>query len=289
MSRKFSEDATLSNVYDWVGSLSCTPKNFTLSKNPKEVLSLDESVRAASASVLSMTEIEVLSVQGESGDETHEHNDCSTKAGNHDGASNLSEQLYELPVIDATLPDIIMEEDKPSPDDPRSVEEESQAHFKTLEERRQREAEKLKRDEHLVVNKQDTMKELLKRYKEDSGRLTESKLMVSFEDEDVSGDGLLRELYSFFLESFIAQNCKGSSQIYLLCRAKLVSGGLLGSWSTNYTPVYSVRIFPGEIGQGVRSPGTVWMCRRGLTSGVVSSPLIANGKYGRYLSIWCYL
>ena len=87
------------------------------------------------------------------------------EAGNHDGASNLSEQLYELPVIDATLPDIIMEEDKPSPDDPRSVEEESQAHFKTLEERRQREAEKLKRDEHLVVNKQDTMKELLKRYK----------------------------------------------------------------------------------------------------------------------------
>ena len=134
------------------------------------------------------------------------------EAGNHDGASNLSEQLYELPVIDATLPDIIMEEDKPSPDDPRSVEEESQAHFKTLEERRQREAEKLKRDEHLVVNKQDTMKELLKRYKEDSGCWTESKLMVSFEDEDASGDGLLRELYSFLGESFIAQNCKGSSQ-----------------------------------------------------------------------------
>ena len=128
------------------------------------------------------------------------------EAGNHDGASNLSEQLYELPVIDATLPDIIMEEDKPSPDDPRSVEEESQAHFKTLEERRQREAEKLKRDEHLVVNK------LLKRYKEDSGCLTESKLMVSFEDEDASGDGLLWELYSFLGESFIAQNCKGSSQ-----------------------------------------------------------------------------
>ena len=67
LSRKFSEDATLSNVYDWVGSLSCTPKNFTLSKNPKEVLFPDESVGAASASVLCMTEIEVLSVPGETG------------------------------------------------------------------------------------------------------------------------------------------------------------------------------------------------------------------------------
>ena len=55
VSRRFPVDAAMWNVYDWVGSLQCTPKYFSLSKNPKEPISPSEGVHMANSHVLFMT------------------------------------------------------------------------------------------------------------------------------------------------------------------------------------------------------------------------------------------
>lgn len=86
----------------------------------------------------------------------------------------------------------------------------AQERYSTLETRRCNEEEKLESNIHLVGSKHKVMEELLERYRDN--QILESKIAVCFEEEDTSGDGLVRELYSLFWETFISQNCEGSSQ-----------------------------------------------------------------------------
>ena len=43
------------NVYDWIGSLSCTTKYFSLAKDPKEPISPAERVQISNSHLLAMT------------------------------------------------------------------------------------------------------------------------------------------------------------------------------------------------------------------------------------------
>ena len=79
-----------------------------------------------------------------------------------------------------------------------------------LQARRQEEEEKLDTNKlHIIVDKSNVVNQLLEMYREDDAVST-SKLIVSFEGEESSGEGLLRKPYSLFWESFISQNCDGS-------------------------------------------------------------------------------
>ena len=56
--RAFIPTDTVSAVYDWVGSLSITPKHFALSKLPMVQIYQDESVTVASNELLTMIEVD---------------------------------------------------------------------------------------------------------------------------------------------------------------------------------------------------------------------------------------
>ena len=56
LTRSFPSSATMSAVYDWIGSLSLTPKHFRLTKMPNFTLYADESVSVADRELLSMLE-----------------------------------------------------------------------------------------------------------------------------------------------------------------------------------------------------------------------------------------
>ena len=117
--------------------------------------------------------------------------------------SHFSDPSYPVPPIEPELPNVILEGDEK---DNQAME----TLYSKLQARRQEEEEKLDTNKlHIIVDKSNVVNQLLEMYREDDAVST-SKLIVSFEGEESSGEGLLRKPYSLFWESFISQNCDGS-------------------------------------------------------------------------------
>lgn len=238
VTRRFPVDAAMWNVYDWIGSLSCTPKYFSLSKEPKVPISPAEGVQISHSHLLTMTveddPLPLIEDDGEVafhgyhlGDETlgdtltDETEDTNVTHGNLNNTGDqfqesdkadqgdehslaeVNDQTYQVAPVEPDLPEVFMEGDES---------EEVEAHFHTLQARRGE--EELQRY-HITVDKNNVVKQLLEMYREDEA-ISSKKLVVSFQGEQANGDGLLRELYSLFWESFFSQYCEGSNQ-YTLC------------------------------------------------------------------------
>ena len=121
----------------------------------------------------------------------------------------LPDEINDMEVapVGPGLPDAFMEENESL---------ECEAHFRALQARRREEETKLELQRyHIIMDKNNVVKELLQMYR-DNEAISSQKLVISFEGEQANGEGLLRELYSLFWESFFSQNCEGSNQ-YTLC------------------------------------------------------------------------
>lgn len=133
VNRRFPEKSMMSNVYDWVASLSCNPKYFNLSVDPREPISPCESVQSALASILCMTEVDVPLplIDGENDvsffsgydhteflDETvHDDHGYRHFGGSGDDSSTCNsraENPYDVPVVTDQLPDVLMQDDGPT-------------------------------------------------------------------------------------------------------------------------------------------------------------------------------
>lgn len=210
VTRRFAVDAVMWNVYDWVGSLSCTPKYFSLSKGAdipwKELISPAEGVEITTSHLLNMAlEDEPLPLM-EDDHEVAFHRDHVIDTPMDD---TLPDEINEMEVapIGPGLPDVFMEDDESL---------DCEAHFCALQGQRREEERKLEVQRyHIIVDKNNVVKELLQMYRDEEA-IPSQKLVVSFEGEQANGEGLLRELYSLFWESFCSQNCEGSNQ-YTLC------------------------------------------------------------------------
>lgn len=224
------------NVYDWIGSLSCTPKYFSLAKDPKEPISPSEGVQISNSHLLAMTveddplplmedDHEVAfygyHLSGETlentlADQIEDKNATEGKVNSNEGHFQETDKGedrwaeindHQVAPVGPELPEVIMEGDESL---------ETEAHFHTLQARRGEEERKLELQRHyVIVDKNNVVKQLLEMYREDEA-ISNNKLVVSFEGEQANGEGLLRELYSLFWESFFSQNCEGSNQ-YTLC------------------------------------------------------------------------
>lgn len=236
VTRHFPVDATMWNVYDWIGSLSCTPKYFSLAKDPKEPISPSEGVQISNSHLLAMTveddplplmedDHEVAfygyHLSGETlentlADQIEDKNATEGKVNSNEGHFQETDKGedrwaeindHQVAPVGPELPEVIMEGDESL---------ETEAHFHTLQARRGEEERKLELQRHyVIVDKNNVVKQLLEMYREDEA-ISNNKLVVSFEGEQANGEGLLRELYSLFWESFFSQNCEGSNQ-YTLC------------------------------------------------------------------------
>ena len=58
VSRNFGNESFMSAVYDWIGSLNVSPKFFSLSTRPEEVIYPDENIAKFSGTVLCMTDVD---------------------------------------------------------------------------------------------------------------------------------------------------------------------------------------------------------------------------------------
>lgn len=71
----------------------------------------------------------------------------------------------------------------------------------------------------VLLDRHDVVKELLALYKDDGILCT--KLSVSFLDETALGDGVLREVFSTFWDTFLARFCEGNKQFAFTPRPSL--------------------------------------------------------------------
>ena len=84
----------------------------------------------------------------------------------------------------------------------------------SLEEKVQLQESKLQPAKIVIIDRHDAVDELLALYSDKD--ILDCKLSVSFTDENALGDGVLREVYSVFWDSFVARFCEGSRQFAVI-------------------------------------------------------------------------
>ena len=84
----------------------------------------------------------------------------------------------------------------------------------SLEEKVQLQESKLQSAKIVIIDGHDAVNELLALYSDKD--ILDCKLLVSFADKNALGDGVLREVYCVFLDSFVARFCEGSRQFAVI-------------------------------------------------------------------------
>ena len=205
----------MNGVYDWVGSLNLTPKYFILSVPTSPTLGIyPDRFEPFSKTVLAMLERDnppPLSVSDQ---------EVSFYEGQYNPQQleetivesiSLAEDNNDLLPISVEPPNVLSGEElllNQVDDVPSSLKS-----FCELDAKRQEESGKLTEKFYLTISRHGVCEELLRLYENDE---VISKIIVpTFEGEEASGDGVLRELYSLFWNDFIRENCDGSSQFAL--------------------------------------------------------------------------
>ena len=222
ISRRFSPDCKVIGIYDWVGSLALSPEHFCLTRaSPSSIVYPDEDAKPLSMSMLYMqTRDEPLplakddeEVQFYSGikdselDVTMPLNDSN----NDNGVDDLSNILEKPPAQ-------LLEEDKV----PSSEEKDTRNLLEGLQNKRRKETDKLldeyDQDDEVVVtqvSRHNCVEELLNLYNCKTKDITLWRRPLVFKQEDAVGDGVCREVYSVFWDSFVNTYCEGVSQFTL--------------------------------------------------------------------------
>ena len=222
--RRFPPDCKVTAVYDWVGSLATTPEDFSLSlSHPRIKIHPDDNISLISSSVLYMSEVEHYLIP---------HEDVTSKSKEQEEATSFDQQeiednhpddhpivgIVDLENISPAPPMQLFEDDDDFVDDNRP-----RGQFNSLTDKRKRAAESFNAQEYNVyeVDRHNCFKNLLSLYKNDS--ITKQKLSLRFKNEDAAGDGVTREVYSVFWNSFLTTFCEGSSQYIFFVSASLSS------------------------------------------------------------------
>lgn len=196
VTRGFLITDTMSAVYDWIGSLSTTPKHFSLSIAPMVTIYLDENVTVADKAILSMVE--------EDSEVPLFRDETEVTFFNGEGKREADEKLdvpdESLMDISDQPPEILLEEDLE-----KTTEGTSEEGYSSLEERRKSEEEIVSQSQEtfITVSHHNVVKELLESYQDP--QICEDRLVALFDEDSGSGDEVLREIYSIFWAVFGAE------------------------------------------------------------------------------------
>lgn len=200
--RRFLDTSKMEEVYDWVGSLCITPRYFSLSIYPGDPIYPSENVEHIAGHVLSMVE-EKSPLPLSRDDSVVSFFDGSERSNCTDDTLPLSDN----PITSATH----LQPDDICGDDFLFLEDEKKASlYKQLVDLAEQEKEKLKGSRIVRTTRNTVYQDLLLEYENEE--LTTRHIVPMFYDETGCGDGVLREMYSIFWETFFKENCDGSSQ-----------------------------------------------------------------------------
>ena len=209
VSRKFTNDSSMNTVYDWIGSLCVTPKFFSLAIRPEKVIYPEENIAEFSGTVLCMTEMDEPLPLSKDEEEVSFFKGKVDEQDSNEADLDL-EGFSSLFPLSLDPPDKLLSGDEPATHSSKVTSTEG---YPILEAKRKEENGKLAESMHIVISRHDVVAELLKLYQDNE--ILAKQLVPSFQEDDATGDGVLREMYSLFWEHFLTQNCSGSSQFSL--------------------------------------------------------------------------
>ena len=208
--RKFSPDWSALAVYDWVGALCPKPEHFSLGPTPSQTIYPEDKVAG-------ITRVLCMKVEETEIALSREDSKITLGGGKETSNDDTIPQILFAPECSSTpknnmltceteVPEVLMEGDE------ISEEEDTQAHFSVLQERRNKALGLLQFEKCVFVSKSNVYQELLQIYQDED--ILRYKLVPRFDEADVAtGDGVLRELYSLFWEQFFTQNCHGDTEV----------------------------------------------------------------------------
>ena len=222
VSRPFDPNGTISGIYDWVGSLSPTPKHFRLTTFPCSTLYPEDRVVTVKNTIINMTAAEEPIPLSTDDNDVHFLDGRGFEGARDDTLPDEEADIFQL---------------SPSPDNPQSSSEVEPVYnnppvqllqgesnsdsgiIQSLEDKRMKHLYGLLPGRIVLLDRHDVVKELLALYKDDGILCT--KLSVSFLDETALGDGVLREVFSTFWDTFLARFCEGNKQFAFTPRPSL--------------------------------------------------------------------
>ena len=250
--RAFPANCKVTALYDWVGSLCSVPEHFSLSFSPQGIVYPEEDISSVASSMLCMTQRDIPIPLCKDEDEVSFFNaDCDITNDDtlpdEESGQGLPISTYEENDEDNFLS--VRQDDNRIEDFPGEVRSEDhlfgevpprppvqlleedpeissgkQAAIQTLDDLRiKREMVKGQfNNQQLMfkeINRHNCFKELLTLYQEET--IVNHELMLSMKDEEAAGDGVRREVYSVFWDSFISSYCEGCSHFTFSVSAAL--------------------------------------------------------------------
>ena len=202
--RSFKDNEQVSVLYDWIGSLSQEPMYFSLQKWPNIKLFPEDPIAKAS--------------QHEAGlDYMTEENEC-TNLGPEEHEVFFDEDFDSLELEETLKSDVPESIEITNFSPPLQLMEEDDKNLNDLDELERKRCFMLNKiskqsPKLITVHRQQVVDELLEVYKDEN--ILSNTLMAEFHGESGSGDGVLRDLYAAFGDSFTSRYCEGSSQFIL--------------------------------------------------------------------------
>ena len=205
VTRAFPLSCTMSAVYDWIGSLSRTPKHFRLSKAPNSTMYPDQSVTEADRELLSMFEESVPLPLAP------DENEVAFYAGESEEPLAFEATLLD---ISNKPPEVLLEDDVEATEEEQQTEEGQRTldSYASLEARRKQQQFQLeaRKPEKIITISRHNITELMSIYEDQ--QISQHNLLVYFDEDSGSGDGVVREMFSVFWDRFVMLHCEGSSQ-----------------------------------------------------------------------------
>ena len=191
ITRAFRPDCKVSSVYDWIGSLDDSPLYFALLSPTSQILQ-DECVKdIGKRYTLCMSERDYAIVPDEVEDPL---SSMST-------TPNQEEILFNADF----LPDQLLSNDPELSPSSR----ETHQHLDCLQRKRERLVERLQAGGIVLIDKSNIVTEVMSLYRNED--IVDQSLSVSFDEDQATGDGLIKEMFSLFWDAFLASNGEGSS------------------------------------------------------------------------------
>lgn len=222
VTRSFHSNGTISGIYDWVGSLSATPEHFYLTAFPSTTLFLDDPIIKVKNTILTMTVTEDPIPLCRDENEV-----CFVDGRGFEGAkdetlSDCDEEIKQF----LFLPDYLIDPSDPVDNstpvqllEVKNNDVSDSEVSQSLEDKRLKQYSRLLPNRIALIGRHDVVKELLLLYRD--GGILCSKLSVSFIGETALGDGVLREVFSTFWDSFLARFCEVNKQYCFVPRPSL--------------------------------------------------------------------
>ena len=197
LTRAYPSSCTMSAVYDWIGSLSLSLKYFKFTKMPNSTMYPDESVTKAENELLSMSE------ESDPLPLAQDENEVAFYEGGGDQLWAFEETILD---ISDKPPEVLLQSDV------EATEKEQRTRDSYEEARRKQEHHALEttKQAKIITISRHNITELMSIYEDP--QIPQHNLLVYFGEDSGSGDGVVREMFSVFLDRFVMFNCEGSSQ-----------------------------------------------------------------------------